>query len=164
MRNQNDVLTPGGMWLALVIHTAVIFAAAPVVYWAVLCLRDLPLHWGMLFAVAVGLPASYLFFGIPLLLAAAGSAVFARWLAALRSVWLRLALGGGLGCVLGLALGAYLLRELRGSEAFDLFWLPCPVTGALLGLAFTGIWRVSRGWAALVTKATAEPGASPNVA
>lgn len=157
MHSQDDNLTRGERWLAFVIHTALIFAAAPVAYWALICLQTLPFHFGMLVSAAVGLPASYLLFGLPLLAIAAGSAAFARWLATLRSIWLRLGLGAGLGCVLGLALGAYMLRELRGLEAYGMYWLPCPVTGGLLGLAFTGIRRLSRSWAAVITKGIAEP-------
>ena len=162
MRSQDDNLTRGGMWLTFVIHTALMFAAAPVVYWALVCLQNRPFHFGMLVSAAVGLPASYLIFGLPLLAVAAGSAALARWLAALRHIWLRLGLGAGMGCVLGLALGAYMLRELHASEAYPMYWLPCPITGSLLGLAFTGIWRLSRSWAAVITKGVAEPGASPN--
>jgi hypothetical protein len=101
-------------------------------------------------------------FGLPLLAAAAASAAFARWLAALRLVWLRLGLGAAGGCLLALALGAYMLRELRGSDTYSMYWLPCPITGVLLGLSFTGIWRLSRSWTAMVVRGIAEPGAAPN--
>ncbi len=158
MRSRGDSLTNGGMWLGFAIHTALIFVAAPLAYWTFICVENLPFHFGLLVSVAVGLPASYLIFGLPLLAVAAGSATFARSLAAVRSTWLRRGLGAGLGCVFGLALGAYLLLELRGSEGFGMYWLPCPVVGALLGLAFTGIWRLACRWAAVVTRGIAESG------
>ncbi len=163
MRSRGESLTNGRMWLAYGIHTALVFAVAPLAYWTFFCLENLPFHFGMLVSAAVGLPASYLVFGMPLLVVAAVSAAFARLLAALRSIWLRLGLGAGLGSVLGLALGAYMLRELRGSEDFGLYWRACPVVGAFLGMALTGIWRLSRGWAAVVTRQIAEP-AAPNPA
>jgi hypothetical protein len=65
------------LWLTFVIHTALIFAAAPLIYWALICLQNLPFHFGIFLSAAVGLPASYVLFGLPLLAAAAASAAFA---------------------------------------------------------------------------------------
>jgi hypothetical protein len=44
---------------------------------------------------------------------------------------------------------------------FSMYWLPCPITGVLLGLCFTGIWRLSQGWAAMLVRGIAEPGGAP---
>jgi hypothetical protein len=144
------------LWLTFVIHTALIFAAAPLIYLALICLQNLPFHFGIFLSAAVGLPASYVLFGLPLLAAAAASAAFAQWLSSLRPIWFRLGFGAVVGCLLGLALGAFMLRELRGSEAHGMYWLPCSITGGLLGLSLTGIWRLSRSWATVISRRTAE--------
>jgi hypothetical protein len=162
MHSRDNSSIRSGPWLTFVIHTALVFAAAPMVFWALICLQNLPFHFGIFLSAAVGLPASYLLFGLPLLAAAAASAAFARWLSSIRLIWFRLGFGAVVGCLLGLALGAFTLRELHGSEAYAVYWSPCPITGGLLGLSFTGIWRLSRSWATAITRRTAEPGAAPN--
>jgi hypothetical protein len=157
MSNRSDSPTPWTLWLALIIHTALVVIVAPPIYWALVCLQYPPFHFGMLIAAAVGIPASYLVFGLPLLGVAAASAAYARWLSKAARFGHRLGLGAAGGCLLGLALGTYMLSGLRGSDAFGTYWFPCPITGALLGACFTGLWRLSYKAAAAVVVGINEP-------
>jgi hypothetical protein len=160
MVNSSSTGNRTGLWLTCVIHTALVFGAAPILYWVLICLQNLPFHFGMLVAASVGIPASYLLFGLPLLATSAASAAAALWLSKLKFIWWRFALGTVLGSLLGLALGQFILRELRNSEAYSMFWSPCLIVGGLIGLLLTSIWRLSDRWACKINNGITRRGVS----
>jgi hypothetical protein len=143
MISQDNSGTKQASWLPILIHTTLIFVAAPLLYWALICVQNLPLHFGMLVTAAFGIPDSYVLCGLPLLAASAVSARLGLWLSSLGSIWCRLALGAVVGCILRLALESYFLWHLRGSQAYQTFSIPCSFEGAFVGLCSPGIWRLS---------------------
>ena len=131
------------LWQSFLIHMAFVFVAAPLFYWAVICLLNLPLHFGMLVTAAFGIPDSYKLCSLPLLAASAVSAGLGLWLSHLGSVWWRLALGAVIGCILGVALEDYFLWDLRVSETYQTFSIPCSFEGVIIGVCSPCIWRLS---------------------
>jgi hypothetical protein len=158
MKNQNT----HSLWLGFLMHSVVIFTAAPMLYWVLMCLRNLPFHFGMLVEASFGIPASYKLCGLPLLSAAAISAGLGFWLSKLCSIWYRLGLGAVTGCMLGLALESYLLWKVRGSQGYQTFSIPCSFEGAFLGLCFSSLSRFCYRGARTICGRIAEPGAEPN--
>src|SRR5205814_104092 len=128
--NQNTY----SVWLGFLMHTVLIFCAAPLIYWVLTCLENLPFHFGMLVEASFGIPASYRLCGLPLLGASAISAGLGLWLSKLSCTSYRLGLGAVVGCMLGLALESYLLWKVRGSQGYQTFAIPCSLEGAFLGL------------------------------
>ena len=131
------------LWLAFLIHMAFVFVAAPLLYWAFICLLNLPLHFGMLVTAAFGIPDSYMLCSLPLLAASAVSAGLGWWLSKLDSPWWRPAVGAVVGCILGVALEKYFLWDLRVSETYQTFSIPCSFEGVIIGVCSPYIWRVA---------------------
>ena len=156
MLNQDKSQNQHAMWLPFLVHTALVFIVAPLLYWALIFLENLPFHFGMLVEASFGIPTSYILCGLPLLGASAISAELGLWLSKLGSIWYRLAFGAVVGCILGLALEGYLLWELRGAQGYQTFSIPCSFEGAFLGLCSTGIWRLSCRWVGTVSGWRAE--------
>jgi hypothetical protein len=138
--------------LAFLVHTTFVFTVAPLLYWVMTCLQNLPFHFGMLVEASFGIPRSYVLCGLPLLAASAVSAWLGLLLSKITSIWYRIGFGAVVGCLLGLALESYLLWELRDAQGYRTFAIPCACEGALIGLCSSGIWRLSCSSVAAVFK------------
>lgn len=162
MRGGWETRKTRSLWLGFLLHSGLIFTAAPLLYWGLMCLKNLPFHFGMLVEASFGIPPSYRLCGLPLLGAAAISAGVGFWLSRLSSTWYRLGLGALAGAGLGLALESYLLWKVRDSQGYQTFSIPCSFEGAFLGLCFSRLWLLCHRWAEKILGQVALPEAAPN--
>jgi hypothetical protein len=154
------------------IHTALLLLLSPVVYWLSwgLLVGGWHFDFGSVLVLAIGVPMSYVLFSFSLLIACAAATFVAVQVSRRRLLFQRLGLGALAGAGIGALLGGYIATKLAqdaaavgdssgGSKELIMAGL---ITGAVLGLLFSSLWRLSCSWAYAVSRGLFHQAASPS--